>query len=341
MKRRRSTKLVAWCGLLCAFAPRAALAAERACPAMTVESDPALGERWPDLVQRVSGDLLGRDDVDLCAHVSLRLRSDATIGVTVALPDGRSASRTVQHPDDVGPALQALLLIPPHAPAASLPTSGQAAAEKSHPTRTPVRAAARRTPGDPRPTAERQDALGSTSPDSSAGLGIELSVLSGARIGDGQASVALGALSFLDFSGWLLGFEGRVDRYYLLSGGPPEAAIELGVLLGKRLRFPTVTLDVVAGPRVAIKGEISDSEIIAVDMPSARRSEPAESSSGLVPRLLAGARLSFNPRSVFRTFVGVEAAFGPARADDSENPDSTRLPHWTLGLALGASLGTR
>src|SRR5688572_31533136 len=101
MRRRFSPRLVSLCGLLWAITPRAALAADRACAVLAIESDAALRERWPDLIPRIRDDLRARDDLDVCAHVSLSLRADAAIGVTVALPDGRSASRTAQRLDDV------------------------------------------------------------------------------------------------------------------------------------------------------------------------------------------------------------------------------------------------
>jgi hypothetical protein len=341
MKRHFSPRLIALCGLAWAFTPRAALAADRACPPLAIESDTALRERWPDLIPRIRYDLRARDDLDACAHVSLSLRADAAIDVRVALADGRSASRTAQRLDDVSPTLQALLLVPerPHAESAPTGTRALTKASRRTRTRTQTRTPAR-TPA--RPMAEGRDVLGSVSTNSSTGLGIELSVVTGARMGDGQASFGLGALSFLDLSGWLLGFGGRVDGYRPLSGGPSDAALELGVLLGKRIRFPTVTLDVMAGPGVAIKGDLSGREVLAVEMTAGRPTEPPpESSSGPVPRLLAGARLGFNPRSIFRTFVGIEAAFGPARAEGTLSPESPSLPNWTLGLALGATVGTR
>jgi hypothetical protein len=343
MKRRFSPRLVSLCGLLWAITPRAALAADRACTALAIESDAALRERWPDLIPRIRDDLQARDDLDACAHVSLSLRADTAIGVTVALPDGRSASRTVQRLDDVSPTLQALLLVPEPTHAESARTATRILPKAPRRTRTRTGTGTRtptRTPA--RPTAEGRDVLGSASTISGTGLGIELSVVTGARIGDGQASFGLGAVSFLNFSGWLLGFGGRVDGYRPLSGGPSDAALELGVLLGRRIRFPTVTLDVVAGPGIAIKGEMSDRQVLPVQMPAVRPAEPPpESSSGPVPRLLAGARLGFSPDSILRTFVGIEAAFGPARAEGSPSPNSPSLPNWTLGLALGATLGTR
>jgi hypothetical protein len=56
--------------------------------------------------------------------------------------------------------------------------------------------------------------------------------------------------------------------------------------------------------------------------------------------LLLGARFGFSPRSVFRTFVGVDGAVGPRRVDNDANSASARLPAFSLGLALGATVGT-
>jgi hypothetical protein len=57
--------------------------------------------------------------------------------------------------------------------------------------------------------------------------------------------------------------------------------------------------------------------------------------------LLVGARLGFSPRSVFRTFVGFDGELGPSRTVDPEaNVSSPRIPTFTVGLALGATVGT-
>jgi hypothetical protein len=284
---------------------------------MTVAADAPLRAHWPNLVQRVRDELRARDGIDLCARVELRLREDAAIGVHVFLPDGRSASRRAVRREDVVPTLQALLLVPEHATAA-----------------------ARAEPTD----AERDAGVAVPGPSPRA-LGIELSAITGARIGDGQASLGLGALSFLEVGGWLLGFEGRADSYQNLSGGQPEAALELAVLLGKRLHFQGVALDLTAGPAVAMKG-ISSTEDVRVTaggpapppQPPPPTSDP---SSGPVPRLLLGSRLGFSPRSVFRTFIGVDGELGPTHATDSGEVNAGRLPLWTLGLALGATVGTK
>jgi hypothetical protein len=66
----------------------------------------------------------------------------------------------------------------------------------------------------------------------------------------------------------------------------------------------------------------------------------ADPSSGPVPRLLLGARLGFSPRSVFRTFVGIDGEVGPSRVADDAPANSARLPGFSLGLALGGTVGT-
>jgi hypothetical protein len=56
--------------------------------------------------------------------------------------------------------------------------------------------------------------------------------------------------------------------------------------------------------------------------------------------LLLGARFGFFPRSALRTFVGIDGEVGPARVADDAGPASARLPAYSLGLALGGTVGT-
>jgi hypothetical protein len=66
------------------------------------------------------------------------------------------------------------------------------------------------------------------------------------------------------------------------------------------------------------------------------------SSTSTVPRFVLGTRLNFGARSTVRAFVGIDGELGPARAGDSvDMPNASRLPIWTLGLALGATVGTQ
>jgi hypothetical protein len=336
MRRQLAAQFWAWCGVLCALAPRAAHGAEGACAVGNISADAALSERFPDLVRRVRDEVLARNDIDACARIALSLR-DSSIVVEVALPDGRSASRAAQQHEDVIPTLQALLLVPRRAadPAALAPARS---------TDSEVRRAPERARKKLRQASEVRRELAPLPADSAGGVGVELSVLGGARVGDGQASFGLGAMSFLDLSGWLVGFEGRADRYQLLAGGGPETALELGALFGRRLRVGGVTLDVAGGPAVAIKGTMSDTEVVMVAMGPAEPPPPPprpERSSGPAPRMLAGVRLGFSPGSVFRTFVSVDGSYGATRAEGNPSSGSPRLPSWTLGLALGATVGTR
>jgi hypothetical protein len=168
-------------------------------------------------------------------------------------------------------------------------------------------------------------------------------------VGDGQAAYGAGALSLVEVSRWLFGFEGRVDAYTLTSGGDPESALELALLFGRRVYFDDVTLDLTFGPAVAMKGiaplaqtesaRIDSSEVHARSQPP-----PPESSTGALPRLLVGARLGFAPRSVFRGFVGFEGEYGPRRADEGDPVGpvvpSPSMPRYTAGLVLGATVGT-
>ena len=165
-------------------------------------------------------------------------------------------------------------------------------------------------------------------------------------MGDGQLGLGVGALSLLELSGWLLGFEGRADSYRATRDGGRKTALELAVLGGRRFDLGSVALDLSAGLAAAMMSfdqsqsrtervSVTRSETI-VEMPPPV--SPSEPRSGPVPRLLLGARLGFNPLSLFRTFVGIDGEVGPALA--SSDDSSVRLPGYCVGFSLGATLGT-
>jgi hypothetical protein len=107
------------------------------------------------------------------------------------------------------------------------------------------------------------------------------------------------------------------------------------VLVGRRFRFEDAALDLAAGPAAAMQGTST------FETRSATTGNTlTESSSSTVPRLLLGARVSFSALSTVHTFVGIDGELGPPRAG-AELPGAPRLPVWTLGLALGATVGTR
>jgi len=340
MKLRHSAMAAALVALQAVLCPFGAHASERGCLGLQVEPSAAFREHWPDSIERIESELSTRADVDTCARVGLQLEEDGVMTVSVTLPDGRAASRGVTDREDVIPTLQALLLVPnppPPLPGAPSPP----------------------TPPTPRRTSfidetgRAEHRHGPSANTAARSLGVELSLITGARMGDGQLGIGLGAVSFLELEGWLVGFEGRADSYRPIRGGDPETALELAVLAGRRFDLASVALDLSAGPAVALRGfDSSPRELRAASARELGASStnpeaiaevpppvlPSEPRTGPVPRLLVGARLGFSPRSAFRTFVGIDGEMGPALA--SADPSAARLPVYSVGLAVGATLGT-
>jgi hypothetical protein len=274
--------------------------------------------RWPRLLDDVHEAFDARVDIDRCARVELSSRANS-VALEVVLPDGRSATRTASRREDIVPILEALLLVPPRIdsvqpialerPESKSSTAGPASAPASEATPPVVRLDSAPAGGDARVPSV-------THPSSQ--LRIEVSALTGARIGNGQGSVGVGALSFLDLSGWLVGFAGRADRYEMITGAPSVAALELAALGGRRLPYHAIAVDLFAGAAAAF------------DAPTGRVS----------PRLLFGGHVTLGALSTFRTFIGIDGELGPPRAGPLD-ADTPQLPIWTLGLALGATVGTQ
>lgn len=330
MRLRAPTLAAAFAVIQAGLCPHAALAAAHRCPGLTIETDAGFRSRWPDLLERIEREFSARSDVDACARVDLRLADEAVILVSVTLPDGRAASRRLTQYEDLVPTLQALLLVPVPSPAASAeapPPSPAAPQGQAFIEETPQLDAA------PATTAGRS-------------LGIELSVFTAARVGDGQLGLGLGALSLLEHQGWLIGFEGRADSYRAVSGDGRKTALELALLAGRRCELGSVRLDLSAALAAAMLSfdeshgttrsvSVSRTGTIAESPSSVPAAQPR---SGPVPRLLLGARLDFNPRSVLGGFVGIEGEAGRALASSDGSP--AHLPGYSVGVSLGARLGT-
>jgi hypothetical protein len=212
------------------------------------------------------------------------------------------------------PVVEALLLVPepePEPAPAAKPTSKPV--ERSRPVRRIVA---------PELAAQPPPAGGSRT-------GIEFSLAAGVRLGDSQSSVGLGAISFLELSSWLLGVGLRADHYE----SPSEAysVAELMALFGHRFRVHSAAVDLVAGPALVMQTE-SRVETGPAGGFRETRTEP-------VPRLAVAGHVHFGPPSSLHPFVGIEAEAGPTTVQDPR--PSPELPAWTLGVALGASVGTR
>jgi hypothetical protein len=326
--------------VLAALAASPALAADGPCPRMIVAANAEVRALWPEVNEHVHEAFDARDDIDRCARVELSRRSE-WIDVEVALPDGRIASRLGLRQQDVVPTLAALLLVPERQAQAPEPQAAEGALELPQPS-----AAASPQPVPPRiarleaALRDSPERLKSVQPEPEH-VRFEFSLATGARVGDGHAVLGLGVLSFLDILGWLVGFEGKAESYARIADGRSASALALAVLGGRRLRFGTVALDLIAGPRLALFGSSSTNFVKSADAAAVAPPPEPMSTDGFVPRMLVGAHLSFSTDAVVRSFVGVDGEFGTAHAVGDDSPGVPhRLPSWTLGLALGATAGT-
>jgi hypothetical protein len=309
----------------------------RRCSPLRVEADAALLDRWPELAGQVRLAFADRNDTDACARVSLSQRQ-GHIEIEVMLGDGRSASRLVPHARDVVPTLQGLLLLPePEGTAVSsgpperAPGPMQAEPPVSKP---PPRRTLRADPIMDQPGPPKSDRR------APAGFGLEVSLVGGAHIGDGQTRSSVGGLCVAELWSWLAGFEVRAANYTPQPGTnvAPYSTFEFALLGGHRFRFEPVTLDFTAGPSFMLNA----TESVVTGPDGTRRS----SSTELVTRLRMASHVNFAPRSLFGPFVGVEGELGPAERSDAAAPspapgsDQT-YPGWMVGVVLGATVGTR
>jgi hypothetical protein len=336
----KAPALVVLTGLMLAARARPAAAnAAPACAPTPVVTDATVRRRWPDLTAQIQQTFGEREDVDACARIDIAITGAAVI-VKVTLPDGRTAARSVLRREDVLPALEALLLLPEsgsEAIAAPPVTENarETAAKAAHAER-PERIAATVTIIPQQPPAPSTDA--------GPHLRIELGLGVEGRAGDGQVGVGFGVASFLELAHWLIGFQARLDGYHLLtgntsmSGGTGSMALELDALVGRRFELGTTTLDLVAGPALAIRGASVSMTAPAGSSPTPMAPAPEESGA---PRLVVSSRLTFRARAALRTFVQLDTEIEGSRSFTDAPPGEAALPRWTAGLAIGATVGTR
>jgi hypothetical protein len=316
--RRQYTAMLFGFGILAILGEAPARASELRCRPIVVEADAVVRDRWPELADTVTAALATRTDLDVCARVRLSTPEAATpdVLVEVELPDGRSTSRSVAR-EDIVPTLQALLVVPSSAKADAPPARASSADAASG------------------PREANHDVLPSRPPPASSNrIRLELSVATGARVGDRQASAGLGLLSFVDISSWLAGFAARADYFQQMNGGPPGAAFTLAVLGGRRFPIRSVALDFIGGPALAMQ----ESSRSVVESPAIGRT--VTETDGARPRIVLGTRLVFRARSTFRPFIGLDGDFDVGAEEAALPPGNHRLPAWTFGLALGGTVGT-
>ncbi|HVY38881.1 MAG TPA: hypothetical protein VHM31_13140 [Polyangia bacterium] len=293
-------------------------AATPGCGALAVGADATVRDRWPDLPAAVRGTFETRADVDACARIELAA-AGATIQLTVTLADGRTASRSVSRPGDVLPALEALLLLPEGAG-----TDPTAAADAAPPARRPDAApiappAVARTAASPPPA------------ESATPFRLEIAVAADARTGDGWYGAGGGVAALADLSHWLLGFEGRLDRYRRGTADTEAVGLELIALAGHRFSWGSSrTIDLTLGPALALHGTSAMTTENVAQTTTTRFVVSQPGNDDGVARLILGCRLTFRAQSLLRTFVQLDADVG-----------QSGLPPWTVGLALGAAVGSR
>jgi hypothetical protein len=336
MNRRVATSLLVLNGTLSAAVASPSRAAEQSCSTLSVETDRPTRARYPDLAERVQQAFSDRADVEPCARISLSLRETA-IEIEVALPDGRSALRSLDRAEDVVPTLEALLLVPESSSSRLSSPRLLPAAPASKPKPRPS-SARQVTPGERDPVLDRGAALPADGSGSSP-FRIELSFALGVRAGDSYLGAGLGLSSLLQISSWLGGFQARIDQYQ----GPTDrvGVIELGVLGGKRLDLEPFALDFVAGPAFTWQGTSMRSDVaVAADQEGteAQRMELVEETP-VTPRALLGARLNFDAYATFHAFVALDGDFALASNSDGI-AGAPELPAWTLGLSVGSTIGT-
>jgi hypothetical protein len=313
------------------FASNRLVAGERDCSSPAVEADADVGARWPNLGARIRAMIDGRGDVDRCARVTISLAQVGVV-VIVVLPDGRQASRAVSRADDIVPTLEALLL---------LPRSEVGDAPEDPPVREarPADGAARAVAPGPAPVVSASGAAATGAAGEPGRLRLEFSLVTGGRAGDGQVGFNLGALTLFDVGGWLLGFEAAASGYHRVAGGGAGSELAAAMLGGRRVWFKDVALDLVAGPALATRG--IGSSVVVSRMADGTGAAPPPIDDGPWARLLCGARVTFRARSLVRTFAGLDGEFALTRPSADLPNGEPRLPAWTVGVILGATVGAR
>jgi hypothetical protein len=319
MSARRAAAFLALVTLVTGARPRAGRAAESPCDAVTVALDPEVQARWPELAARLGSALAGRGDVDRCARVRLVARGEAA-ALVVSLPDGRSTERPVSRLEDVLPLVEALVLVPMAPPVAESPA--------------PPRQAVVAAPEPAVITAQPAPAPTVSSEPAPRPMRLELSFLTGARVGGVQTSVGFGLLGQVVLRGWLIGLEARLDRYQYRDRDAPLPALELVLLGGRRWWLGGAVLDVGGGLAAVYQG-VSTVEVQTLD-----GHRMSQSSQRTLPRVRLGVRLGFLASASLRPFVGLEGEVGPLRAPGGLLADAPYLPRGTVGLIAGATVGS-
>jgi hypothetical protein len=213
-----------------------------------------LGGAWARALAEVRRELADRDDVDRC--VELIVTPEARrIRVIARLATGGDATRLVDSPDDLGPTILALLLVP----------ARPAPASATEPPPRPLELPRFEAPAAPEPAAVNLRLAIARPVAAAAAARLEVGIAVGMRW---RQALGFGAGGFADVAlgRWLIGVTGQWSTglgdevIRTPSDGAPgwsttrftSRSLEIGVELGRRFALGPVELTALFGPRVAM-----------------------------------------------------------------------------------------
>lgn len=319
VQRARVKRRLASLGVALLLVASARVAAA-ACPNLTFESDD------PSLIALINDGYAHREDIDTCAHVRLTTRG-AQVALAVTLPDGRVAERMTSRAELLT-TLEALLRVP-------------TATDGARDDRTAERRDDARD--DEAVTLQVGSTMGARGAAAGGGgerdavvpraprrprIGLELAALSSAQVGAWTA-VGAGALGLADVDSGLVGARFRYDQYNAPHG---EHAFSAHLLGGKRVRLGDFSLDLLGGFGLKLETIPEDDGV----------PRPV-----IVQRPYPGAAVPPGPPFLLYTTTRPEAVFSVrfnARAQSHLRAflslDGAASESWSLGLSLGAAVGT-
>jgi len=181
-----------------------------------------------------------------CARIVIAGAGGEGATVTFLTTDGRRASRALAHPDELAPALEALL---ERGPSSAAPEAASPAAALPAPAPPPATAA------EPSPAAQPDAPVRDESTDDHSGAAVVFALQTGARSGSSLVSPVFVGSAALAIDRWELGVVAAYEaRYFDLEARVSDelqtGALGLGVGAGRRDPVGSVTL--LAGVRTMV-----------------------------------------------------------------------------------------
>jgi hypothetical protein len=273
-----------------------------------------------------------------CARIAITAAGSEAATLTFITTDGREATRSLAHPDELAPALQALR---ERGPNPGAPTVAPPAPPAASPA-SPVSAQPEPTPAAKREPVSTQD---DERPSESSGAAAVFALQTGARSGSSLVSPVLVLSAALAIERWELGVLVALEaRYYDLGAGVPEerqtGAVGLGVGAGRR--EPIGNVELLAGVRTMIA--TLTHQVQEVSGPAQLPSQPEQTSA--FEWRVGGYLGTVVPRQGFLRFraelgadlVGSDRSSTSVADYRSEPPVA---PEWAVTGLIGVELGGR